>query len=222
MKKALKIFFIFLAAVAAIYVVLVVIRMFHFYNLDKTNEQVAKIHNTKLTMDDVTGKNLPQDPGAEADKTIAGIDANKNGIRDDVELAIFKQYPDSAKTRAVLLQYALALQMEATLPIVNPKTVTAWVEDIHSKADSCVGNLTSRVELDKFLDETKNKPEFSDERNRRLNEYVEKIERNINFVEKKQFNTEERKQYDKDFYKYLRSYSASHEECDIYLLTLPN
>ena len=30
----------------------------------------------------------------------------------------------------------------------------------------------------------KNKPEFSDERNRRLNEYVEKIERNINFVEK--------------------------------------
>ena len=37
-------------------------------------------------MDDVTGKNLPQDPGAEADKTIAGIDANKNGIRDDVEL----------------------------------------------------------------------------------------------------------------------------------------
>ena len=50
---------------------------------------------------------------------------------------------------------ALALQMEATLPIVNPKTVTASVEDIHSKADSCVGNLTSRVELDKFLDETK-------------------------------------------------------------------
>ena len=184
MKKALKIFLYFWRRWFAIYVVLVIIRMFHFYNLDKTNEQVAKIHNTKLTMDNVLGKNLPPDPGAETDKTIQGIDANKNGIRDDVELAIFKQYPDSAKTRAVLLQYALALQMEATLPIVNPKTVTAWVEDIHSKADSCVGNLTSRVELDKFLDETKNKPEFSDERNRRLNEYVEKIERNINFVEK--------------------------------------
>ena len=79
-EKGVEDFFMFLAAVAAIYVVLVIIRMFHFYNLDKTNEQVAKIHNTKLTMDDVTGKNLPQDPGAEADKTIAGIDANKNGI----------------------------------------------------------------------------------------------------------------------------------------------
>ena len=53
MKKGVEDFFIFLAAVVAIYVVLVVIRMFHFYNLDKTNEQVAKIHNTKLTMDDV-------------------------------------------------------------------------------------------------------------------------------------------------------------------------
>ena len=78
--------------------------MFHFYNLDKTNEQVVKIHNTKLMMDDVIGKNLPPDPGAEADKTVQGIDANKNGIRDDVELAIFKAYPDSAKTRAVMLQ----------------------------------------------------------------------------------------------------------------------
>ena len=103
-EKRVEVFFIFLAAVAAIYVVLVIIRMFHFYNLDKTNEQVVKIHNTKLTMDDVMGKNLPPDPGAEADKTVQGIDANKNGIRDDVELAIFKAYPDSAKTRAVMLQ----------------------------------------------------------------------------------------------------------------------
>ena len=77
--------------------------MFHFYNLDKTNEQVAKIHNTKLTMDDVTGKNLPPDPGAEADKTIAGIDANKNGIRDDVELAIFKEYPDLGQNPSSLV-----------------------------------------------------------------------------------------------------------------------
>ncbi|MEK9161258.1 MAG: hypothetical protein AAB822_00685, partial [Patescibacteria group bacterium] len=84
MKKALKIFLIFLAVVAVIYVILVIIRAFHFYNLDKTNEQVAKIHNTKLTMDDVMGKNLPPDPGLEADKTTQGIDANKNGIRDDV------------------------------------------------------------------------------------------------------------------------------------------
>jgi hypothetical protein len=79
---------------------LVVYRMFFLWDKQKTDEQVARIHATKLTLDDVMGKNLPPDPGAEADKTIQGIDANHNGIRDDVELAIFKEYPNSAKTRA--------------------------------------------------------------------------------------------------------------------------
>ena len=65
------------------------------------------------------GKNLPSDPGALADATVQGVDANQNGIRDDVELAVFKEYPNSAKTRAVLLQYALALQMEVIQPMVN-------------------------------------------------------------------------------------------------------
>ena len=120
------------------FAILVVVRMFHFYNLKKTNEQVAKIHATKLTMDDVIGKSLPPDPGAEADKTVAGIDANQNGIRDDVELAIFKEYPNSAKTRAVLLQYALALQMEVIQPIVNTETVTEVVGGEQSRADICV------------------------------------------------------------------------------------
>src|SRR3989339_1329404 len=123
MKKRYKIPLIVFGTLAVFYFVLVIIRMFHFYNLDKTNEQVAKIHNTKLTMDDVIGKNLPPDPGAEADKTIQGIDANKNGIRDDVELAIFKAYPNSAKTRAVLLQYALALQMEVVQKIISTDVV---------------------------------------------------------------------------------------------------
>ena len=100
----------------------------HFSDI-KTNAEVEKIHNTKLTLDDVLGKILPPDPGVNADKTIAGIDANNNGISDDVELAIFKAYPNSAKTRAVLLQYALALQLEMIQPIVNTATVTAVGED---------------------------------------------------------------------------------------------
>ena len=200
MKKVLKIFFMFLAAVVAIYVVLVIIRMFHFYNLDKTNEQVAKIHNTKLTMDDVTGKNLPQDPGAEADKTIAGIDANKNGIRDDVELAIFKQYPNSAKTRAVLLQYALVLQMQMTLPILNKETVTATVED-GDRALHCIWSITPRVDMKKFLEET---------------------EKNENFVKQRQINNEQRDKYQLDFYKYLKSYSSPNKGCDLDISMLPN
>ena len=207
MKKALKVFFIFLAAVAAIYVVLVIIRMFHFYNLDKTNEQVAKIHNTKLTMDDVIGKNLPPDPGAEADKTIQGIDANKNGIRDDVELAIFKAYPNSAKTRAVLLQYALALQMEAVQTVVNKETVTEVVRE-QSRADACVADtLVPRKNPESSR-------EYSD---------IEKIDAYINFVKKIQLNTEARKKARTDFVEKIGSYSESENKvCDIDISMLSN
>src|SRR3989338_1964743 len=136
---------------AVLFIILIIGRVIYRLNQAKTNEQVIKIHNTKLTLDDVMGKNLPPDPGAEADKTVQGIDANQNGIRDDVELAVFKEYPNSAKTRAVLLQYALALQMEVTLPIVNKETVTATVEDNESRAQVCLWNLSSRSNMEKFI-----------------------------------------------------------------------
>ena len=199
MKKALKVFFIFLAAVAAIYVVLVIIRMFHFYNLDKTNEQVVKIHNTKLMMDDVIGKNLPPDPGAEADKTVQGIDANKNGIRDDVELAIFKAYPDSAKTRAVLLQYALALQMEVVQKVVN-KEVVGEVANKQDRAFFCVAKIVpGGGESSVFV----------------------AIEKYGKFMSDKQFNTEERKTAHKIFYSYLKSGRIDDSvSCDIEPLSL--
>ncbi|MBI3442956.1 MAG: hypothetical protein HY007_04265 [Candidatus Sungbacteria bacterium] len=59
------------------YAALVAYRMFYLRNEAKTKEQVAKIHATHLTLDDVMGKNLPPDPGPLADQTVAGIDANR-------------------------------------------------------------------------------------------------------------------------------------------------
>ena len=132
-----------------------------FYLQNKnTAEQVVKIHATKLTLDDVMGKNLPMDPGALADKTVAGIDANQNGIRDDVELAIFQMYPNSAKTRAVLLQYALVLQMELTLPTLNTETATAVIEDNDTRAHICIWSISSRSDMKKFIVETTKNENF--------------------------------------------------------------
>ncbi len=183
------------------YVAVVLVRIPHFYNLKKTAEQVAKIHATKLTLDDVMGKNLPPDPGALADATIEGVDANQNNIRDDVELAIFKEYPNSAKTRAVLLQYALALQIQMTLPFLNKEIVTASVEDNESRALKCIWSITSRDDMDNFTRET---------------------EKNENFVKQRQVNTEERKKYASDFYGYIGSYSVSRGGCDLELNSLSN
>lgn len=189
----------------AIFSIVVALRV--LYVSENTPEQVAKIHATKLTMDDVMGVNLPPDPGADADKTVEGIDANENGIRDDVELAIFKEYPDSAKTRAVLLQYALALQMGVEQPIINRETVTEVVVE-QSRADSCVSDTLV----------PRKSPESS-----RNNSEIKKIELYISFIKDKQFNTDNRKQARKEFLRYIGSYGESENEiCDVSLLILPN
>ena len=190
------------------FIILTIVRAFHYVKVEKVEEQVLKIHSTKLEIRDVTGENLPPDPGLEADKTIEGIDANTNGIRDDVEIAIFKEYPQSAKTRAVLLQYALALQMETTQPFVNEEVVTKVAIE-QGRADTCLSDTVS--------------PRKTPESSRNDND-IEKISEFISFVEEKQLNTESRKDARNNFYKNLRSYGESTNNivCDIDLSKLPN
>ena len=196
----------FFIVILVAFAILVIVRMFHFYNLKKTVAEVEKIHATKLTVDDVMGKSLPPDPGAEADKTVAGIDANKNGIRDDVELAIFKEYPNSAKTRAVLLQYALALQMEAVQTIVNKETVIATIQE-EDRADICIADMLV--------------PRKSPESSRNYSD-IEKIDRFTDFIKKIQINTSEREKFRTNFYEKIGSYNSLPNICDIDYLSLPN
>src|SRR3989338_99119 len=183
------------------YVLLVIYRAFVLQAEDTTEKQVALIHSTRLSLVDVMGQRLPPDPGTAADATIAGVDGNENGIRDDVELAIFKEYPDSAKTRAVLLQYALALQMEVTQKIVNEGTVIAVAQD-SGRAYQCVGEIVSRDNFDTFIAIT---------------------EGFHSFVEERQWNTPARMAAHKEFYRgNLGSYSSLKETCDLDLNVLPN
>jgi len=190
-KKVLKLAGIILIVA---FVVLLIGRGVYRFNDSRTEKQVAKIHATKLTLDDVLGTKLPPELGAEAAAaTVEGVDANENGIRDDVELAIFKEYPNSAKTRAVLLQYALALQMEMTQPIVNTKTVTAVVQEV-DRAHLCIGEILSRSDVTKLL------------------EAVDKLGV---FVENEQFNTSTREKLKQRFLKNIGSYSSLDRICDI-------
>jgi len=202
MKKILKVLKWVAVAIAAAFILLVIIRIPVVVNKKATEVQVAVIHNTKLTLDDVMGTNLPPDPGAEADKTVAGIDANKNGIRDDVELAIFKEYPESAKTRAVLLQYALALQMDVIQPFENTENVTE-VSKEQSRAYDCVWQSLLSI--------------------KDYNAYIKESDKLYAFVDGRQRNTPERKNSREKFAEQIRSYSESDNQvCDIDLSKLPN
>jgi hypothetical protein len=202
--KILKWIFLVLAG---LFLILIIGRLIYRNNQDKTEAQVMKIHATKLTMDDVLGINLPPDPGADADKTVQGIDANNNGVRDDVELAVFKEYPNSAKTRAVLLQYALALQMETVQPIVNTSTVTEIVIE-EGRADTCLADTLV----------PRKSPESS-----RSSVDMEKIDTFVNFIENKQLNNDMRIEARKIFLKNLRSYGDStNQTCDVDISRLLN
>ena len=193
------------------FVALVIYRAFVLYGEQKTAEQVQKIHNTKLALTDVLGENLPVPSEVEGtpdyDTTIAGLDTNKNGIRDDVELAIFSEYPNSARTRAVLLQYALALQMEVTQGFLNEDIVNAIVEE-DSRAGTCIADTLV--------------PRKSPSSSRTYSD-IEKIDAHTIFVDEKQFNNTARKTAKDKFYEYMGSYSNSPKPiCDIDLSTLPN
>ncbi len=203
-RKILKYFLIFFFVS---FIVLLVARYMYLQKQEATALQVEKIHNTKLQLSDVMGDNLPPDPGELADATVEGVDANNNGIRDDVELAIFREYPNSAKTRAVLLQYALALQMQVIQPFVNEGTATEVLRE-NSRSRECIADALV--------------PRMSAESDR-SSEDVAKIFSYINYVEDLQFNNKERQDADNNFYEYLRSYSESKNNmCDIDYSTLPN
>lgn len=205
-SKFYKVFgFIFLILIV-LFFILIVFRTFHYMDVQRTNGQVSIIHSTKISVDDVFRENLPNDPGVEGDKTIKGIDANNNGIRDDVEIAIFKEYPDSARTRAVLLQYALALQMGVLREDDNTVVSTEIMRE-ESRANTCIGDILV--------------PRKDPESSRSYDE-VEKIYSFISSIEEKQFNTLERKENRDAFIKNIRSYSDLEEGCDLDLSTLPN
>lgn len=189
----------FLVVFIALFVVALILRSVQLSKIEKTNKQVEVIHSTKITMEDVMGTNLPPDPGEAGNRTVIGIDSNGNGIRDDVEVAIFREYPNSAKTRAALLQYAVVGQMILSQPFVNTTIATEVIRE-HGRADTCLADaLVPRATPESFRD-------YED---------IEKIDTYEKFVNDLQFNTQQRKDTEASFYEQVRSFSDLEDYCDI-------
>ena len=117
---------------------------------EKTQKTVEFIQAQKITRADVEGVNLPPEPDlALRDATIEGIDENKNGIRDDVELEIFRRYPNDQVLRAAMLQYAMGLQLYLT-HVFNSETWAVASEQI-SRGRSCLAETYSRENAKEHL-----------------------------------------------------------------------
>ena len=55
---------------------------------------------------------LPVDPGKEGEKTLEGVDTDGDGVRDDIQIAIYKRYPNDQLKQDALKQAAKAIQKE--------------------------------------------------------------------------------------------------------------
>src|SRR5580704_4053578 len=86
-----------LLALTLSYIALVIYAYPHDHQVHLDAAAIPKIQSQKITIADVDGSRLPPPPDPRlVNSTIAGIDANDNGIRDDVELTIFAEYPTSS------------------------------------------------------------------------------------------------------------------------------
>lgn len=169
---------------------------------EKTEQMVAQILAQRLEMKDVDGSNLPPTPDAAlVDKTVEGIDANENGIRDDVELAIFEKYPDDVKIRAAELQYAMVLQNELNRVFSSGTFIAALQQE--GRGYGCVFDTAPKVSLDDPQEKWTEQSRIAETR--------------VSEVDNLVFDTSERKQMqEKNFQKYMRSYSSLNgEDCDL-------
>jgi hypothetical protein len=152
-KLARKWWFWVLAVPVILYIALVAYRIPAAAEKQRTDAAIAHIQSQRLTMAHVDGKHLPPPPDpVAANATIEGIDANANGIRDDVELEIFKRYPNDLKLRAAMLQYAMALHLYLT-EVFNTETWKA-AADKTARGSACISTIYPRTNLEDYFAKT--------------------------------------------------------------------
>ncbi len=143
------------------FVVLVAWRLKLMYEADDTNAAVAVIHANRLTEEDVFGDLPPEPDKAANDATLAGIDFNGNGIRDDVERAIYFKYQASARQAAPAFQYAKALQMEFT-HVYNSPTLVAVLQE-ESRASLCLSDRQKKEEINNLVFNTEQRKQWGEQ-----------------------------------------------------------
>lgn len=92
------------------------------------------------------GDKAPPDPGAAGMVSLEGIDADRNGVRDDVDLFVVTTYADSARMRGAARQIARALQ--GTIAIRTSATESIGYMETVNKALACA-RLTRPVTYSK-------------------------------------------------------------------------
>jgi hypothetical protein len=218
-RKILRGLGIFVVLFVILFVAGVIWRMPIVAEQDRSAEVVKQIEKAHLTLADADGSHLPPKlDDIRANATVEGVDANANGIRDDVELAIYAKYPiavatssasstkpvdTNLKLRAAELQYAKALQMYLT-SVFTKETLVAAANQA-GRGYSCLGDVVESPAIDA--------PEsLWTQYDTRIKNFREEVKALV-------LNTPSRQdKYEEVFGKYMTSHALSNEqECDLLL-----
>ena len=150
-----------LLALALVFIVLLFWRMQVLAGDEQTKVDVARIHATKLTWSDING-DLPPEPDPVANNaTLSGVDSNNNGIRDDVERAIYLKYKDTPRVAIAALQYAKELQMEFT-EVRNSETLVAVIQE-EGRGSLCLSDKKKKDEIKSLIFNLNNRMQFRED-----------------------------------------------------------
>ena len=136
---------IVLAVLALVFAVLVIWRWNVLEGDKQTTVDVERIHTTKLVWNDINGALPPEPDSVQNNATLVGVDSNNNGIRDDVERAIYLQYKDNQRAVVAMLQYAKELQMEFT-EVYNSETLVAVIQE-EGRGSLCLSDKKKKEEV---------------------------------------------------------------------------
>jgi hypothetical protein len=82
---------------------------------------------------------FPPDPGEEGKKTLAGVDSDHDGIRDDVQRWIYARYPTDKKKQKALTQLAQS-SLFSLRGNLNSEELSDWV-NMTTKAIGCLSSV---------------------------------------------------------------------------------
>lgn len=97
---------------------------------------------------------IPTDPGEAGKASLAGVDSNANGVRDDAERWIAETFPTCAGLRAALSQVALVVQRKIVVPEMTEeaKERIAVEEGSAIACFAAVSDSCPTMALEKFID----------------------------------------------------------------------
>ncbi len=119
-------------------------------------------------------------PKLDRTDTLAGIDANNDGVRDDIEKWIKKRWKKDIKKQKAALQYARASQLRITVDLDDKQEILK-VDKIGERASYCLWRTFTDDKENKDLDdEIKAYTSNTKKRFLQFMEYTEKISNLMN------------------------------------------